>query len=90
MPIKARVDQVIEWLNLNGAERPELATLNFVAVYSAGHTYGPEAPEILAATIEIDRQIAELWEASERAGIEISLLKANDQWDGRSGSEYLR
>ncbi|MBM14357.1 MAG: hypothetical protein CME57_07325 [Halieaceae bacterium] len=61
-----------------------------MAVYSAGHTYGPEAPEILAATIEIDRQIAELWEASERAGIEISLLKANDQWDGRSGSEYLR
>ncbi len=82
VPHKARVDQVIEWLTLPDVERPELVTLYFSAVDSAGHTFGPEAPETLAKITEVDHQIARLWGAIERlnarAGAEISLLLVSD------------
>ena len=60
VPHEARVDQAIEWLALLDAERPELVTLYFSAVDSAGHTFGPEAPETLAAITEVDKQVARL------------------------------
>jgi len=82
VPHQARVDKVIEWLTLPDAERPELVTLYFSAVDSAGHTFGPEAPETLAAITEVDKQVARLWEAVERlnlrTGTEISLVLVSD------------
>ena len=82
VPHQARIKQVIEWLSLPDTERPDLVTLYFSAVDSAGHTFGPEAEETLAAIAEVDRQIATLWGAIKRLNdeqrAEISLMLVSD------------
>ena len=82
VPHQARIRQVIEWLSLPDTERPDLVTLYFSAVDSAGHTFGPEAEETLAAIAEVDRQIATLWGAIKRLNdeqrAEISLMLVSD------------
>ena len=82
IPHQARIKQVIEWLSLPDTERPDLVTLYFSAVDSAGHSFGPEAEETLAAIAEVDRQIATLWGAIERLNAEqraeISLMLVSD------------
>lgn len=81
-PHAERVSQVIEWLEAPEAERPQLITLYFSAVDSAGHRFGPDALQTSAAIAEIDRWIATLWQAIEgintRRGADINLLLVSD------------
>ena len=62
--------------------RPDLVTLYFSAVDSAGHTFGPESKETRAAIAEIDEQIATLWRSIESLNAnddaQISLLLLSD------------
>jgi hypothetical protein len=82
VPHAQRVSQVIEWLDTPWAARPHLITLYFSAVDSAGHTYGPDAPQTSAAIAEVDRWIATLWQAIEeinsRDAADINLLLVSD------------
>lgn len=79
---RARVDQAIEWLELPDRERPDLITLYFDSVDSAGHRYGPMAPETLSAIAEVDQQIGSLWRAIEsinaRSNAGINLMLVSD------------
>ena len=82
VPHTERVTQVVEWLSLPAGQRPDLVTLYFSAVDSAGHTYGPDAPETLAAIADVDDHIATLWRAiaalNGRGDGEINLLLVSD------------
>jgi len=82
VPHTERVAQAVEWLSLPAGQRPDLVTLYFSAVDSAGHTFGPDAPETLAAIADIDDHIATLWQAIEalnvRGDAEINLLLVSD------------
>ena len=82
VPHTERVKQVVEWLSLPAGQRPDLVTLYFSAVDSAGHTYGPDAPETLAAIADVDDHIATLWRAiaalNGRGDGEINLLLVSD------------
>ena len=82
VPHGKRVAQVVEWLSLPQGTRPDLVTLYFSAVDSAGHTFGPESKETRAAIAEIDEQIATLWRSIEslnvNADAQISLLLLSD------------
>ena len=82
VPHGKRVAQVVEWLSLPKGTRPDLVTLYFSAVDSAGHTFGPESKETRAAIAEIDEQIATLWRSIEslnvNADAQISLLLLSD------------
>ena len=82
VPHRERVQQVADWLNLPAEQRPELVTLYFSAVDSASHTYGPDAPETLSAIVEVDRQVAILWQVIEslnkREGAGINLMLVSD------------
>jgi len=82
IPHAQRVSQVIEWLDTPRAARPHLITLYFSAVDSAGHTYGPDAPQTSAAIAEVDRWIGALWQAIEeinaRDAADINLLLVSD------------
>jgi len=60
-PYSARVDQVLDWLRLPEPSRPQLVTLYFSSVDTAGHEYGPENPETADAFTEIDRLVGRLW-----------------------------
>ncbi|NBW06581.1 MAG: alkaline phosphatase family protein [Caulobacteraceae bacterium] len=53
-----RVDQLLTWLD--ATPRPDLATLYFDAVDTAGHRNGPDAPETAAAMTSVDASIARL------------------------------
>ena len=82
VPHGKRVAQVVEWLSLPQGTRPDLVTLYFSAVDSAGHSFGPESRETRAAIAEIDEQIATLWRSIEslnvNADAQISLLLLSD------------
>ncbi len=82
VPHRERVQQVVDWLGLPADERPDLVTLYFSVVDSASHTYGPTAPATLSAIVEVDRQIAVLWQAIEslnvREGTNINLMLVSD------------
>lgn len=55
-----RVDQVLAWLDLPPAQRPRFLTLYFDAVDHAGHSYGPDSPQVDAALRETDAALARL------------------------------
>ena len=82
VPHRERVQQVVDWLSLPADQRPDLVTLYFSVVDSASHTYGSTAPATLSAIVEVDRQIAVLWQAIEslnlREGTDINLMLVSD------------
>lgn len=55
-----RVDQVLAWLDLPAAERPAFLTLYFDEVDHAGHTYGPDTPQVNDALRSTDAAMARL------------------------------
>ena len=79
-PHDARVDQVLEWLELPKPQRPAFLTLYFSAVDSAGHRHGPDHPETVEAMLEVDRALGRLVEALERRGLydEVNILLTSD------------
>lgn len=65
-PHDDRIAQVLKWLDLPGEERPEFLTLYFSVVDSAGHTYGPDHPQVITALQEVDRALGLLIEGLEQ------------------------
>ncbi|WP_430390512.1 ectonucleotide pyrophosphatase/phosphodiesterase [Dyella sp. 20L07] len=64
-----RVDQVLAWLDLPAAERPTFLTLYFDEVDHAGHTYGPETPQVDQAIRETDAALARLVQGLQQRGL---------------------
>jgi predicted AlkP superfamily pyrophosphatase or phosphodiesterase len=60
VPNEARVDSVLAWLRLPPARRPHVVTLYFSEVDDAGHRHGPDAPELGAAILNVDRALGRL------------------------------
>lgn len=79
-PHAERVDQVLQWLDLPPAERPDFLTLYFSAVDSAGHRHGPEHPETAEAMRAVDDALARLLTGLERRDLlgEIHVLVTSD------------
>ena len=59
-PNAQRVDTVLAWLALPPEVRPHVLTLYFADLDDAGHTYGPDAPEIPATIAAVDEQLGRL------------------------------
>jgi predicted AlkP superfamily pyrophosphatase or phosphodiesterase len=55
-----RVDGLLTWLGMPAAQRPVFCTLYLDVVDHAGHDYGPDAPETVAAVRDVDAAIARL------------------------------
>ncbi|MGV3578506.1 alkaline phosphatase family protein [Brevundimonas sp.] len=55
-----RVSQVLAWLDSPGNLRPDLITLYFDTVDTAGHRHGPDGAETTAAVAAVDRHLAGL------------------------------
>ncbi|MBT8039642.1 MAG: alkaline phosphatase family protein [Xanthomonadales bacterium] len=60
VPDRARVSQVLDWLDEPGTTRPRLLTLYFETVDNAGHASGPGSPVTLDAIRQVDRQLGSL------------------------------
>lgn len=60
VPHEERIDQVLEWVDMPTGERPELITLYFSTVDSAGHRWGPREAPVQEALEEIDGHLNRL------------------------------
>ncbi len=69
MPGEERVDQVLDWLDRPPDVRPRFLTLYFSEVDSAGHDFGPGAPETRAAIRNVDRHLDRLVRGLEARGL---------------------
>ncbi len=68
-PADARVDQVLQWLDLPAAERPRLITLYFEDTDTAGHADGPESSAVREAIRRADGYLGRLLRGLERRGL---------------------
>jgi predicted AlkP superfamily pyrophosphatase or phosphodiesterase len=60
MSYEARVDQVLNWLDLPPPERPSLVTLYIEEVNEVGHRHGPDAPQVVTAVERVDNVLGNL------------------------------
>ena len=60
IPHAERIEQILDWMDRKGDERPSLYTLYFSRVDSLGHRHGPAADEVLAAVVDVDEHIGRL------------------------------
>lgn len=60
LPHRDRVNRILEWLQLPEAERPSFLTLYYSDVDNAGHSRGPDSPEVKDAVLRVDASIGDL------------------------------
>ena len=60
MPGDARVDRVLQWMDLPSEQRPQLTTLYFDIVDTQGHRHGPDGAETVEAIRSVDASIGRL------------------------------
>jgi predicted AlkP superfamily pyrophosphatase or phosphodiesterase len=66
MPAAARVDLAVEWIK---RDHPDFTGLYFDDLDTAGHTFGPDSPELNAAVARVDAAIGRLLSELEIAGL---------------------
>lgn len=69
MGIDERLDQLFQWLDLPGEQRPHLVTLYFEQVDTIGHRLGPDAHELDSAIADQDRALAQLLAGLDQRGL---------------------
>lgn len=77
-PNETRVDRVLALLDLPAAQRPRFLTLYFDTVDTAGHDFGPGAPETKAAVADADLQIGRLTAGLKARGLVANLVVVAD------------
>jgi predicted AlkP superfamily pyrophosphatase or phosphodiesterase len=80
VPNESRVEQVLAWLSEPASRRPSFITLYFSDVDSAGHDYGPSAPETYAAARKLDAHLGELVAGIRARGLDnaVTLIVVSD------------
>jgi predicted AlkP superfamily pyrophosphatase or phosphodiesterase len=68
-PFAARVDSVLTWLDQPVESRPAIATLYYSIVDHAGHTYGPDSPQVDTALAIVDTMLNRLANGLHRRGL---------------------
>lgn len=77
---RERVNTVLEWLGKPAPERPQMITLYFSDVDTAGHNFGPESAEVRQALAHVDGEIGFLVNELEARGIlhQVNLMITSD------------
>jgi len=77
-PNVRRVDDLLALLDRPPAARPAFLTLYFDTVDTAGHDFGPDAPETRAAVAEVDARIGQLMAGLKARGLDANLIVVAD------------
>lgn len=75
---KPQVTLFRQWLDLPSPERPRFFTIVFGQADHAGHSHGPDSPEVAAAAREIDGQIGAMRAALAERKIEADIVIVAD------------
>jgi predicted AlkP superfamily pyrophosphatase or phosphodiesterase len=80
LPDDERVQRLLVWLDLPVAQRPQMLTMYFSSVDTAGHNFGPDSSELTAALQRVDTMIGRLLDALKARGIEkqINIIIVSD------------
>ena len=84
-----RVETVVDWLRRPAPIRPRLVTLYFDTVDTAGHEFGPDSPQVVAAAGGVDEAIGHLVESARLLGQPINLVIVADHGMAATSSERV-
>ncbi|MBA6254231.1 MAG: ectonucleotide pyrophosphatase/phosphodiesterase family protein 5 [Colwellia sp.] len=73
-----RIDGVLNWYQLPSSERPQLITTYFHDIDSAGHGFGQDSPELIAAINRVDSTIREMVEKVRALDFEVNIIIVSD------------
>ena len=76
----SRMEQLLNWLDLEGRNKPTFLASYFSIVDTIGHRYGPNSSEVIDSIIEVDEAIGHLLNGLEERGIlnDVNLLIVSD------------
>jgi predicted AlkP superfamily pyrophosphatase or phosphodiesterase len=78
VPFEKRLDELVAWFRLPPEKRPAFVAFYFEETNSAGHTYGPDSPELAAAVRLLDAQFGTLRTRLAAAGITPNFVIVSD------------
>jgi predicted AlkP superfamily pyrophosphatase or phosphodiesterase len=86
---KRRVAQVLKWIDLPPARRPQFFTLYFEQVDHEGHEHGPDSAEVDAALATVDTALAQLIAGLEQRGLrgQVNLVIVSDHGEAATSVE---
>ena len=73
-----RIDTVVNWYKLPANRRPHFSTLYFDEVDSAGHDYGQDSPQLMAAINQVDTTLAKLMAQLNALDIKVNVVIVSD------------
>jgi alkaline phosphatase D len=77
-PNEQRVVKVLDWLKLPESERPHFITLYFSDVDGAGHSFGPDSPQVEQAVGRLDKLVGTLWTGIQATRLPVNLIVLSD------------
>lgn len=77
-PNSARVNQVLQWLQLPEYRRPHFITLYFSTVDTAGHKDGPDSQGMKAAVLEVDQMLGQLQNGLDQQSVPANVIVVSD------------
>lgn len=72
------VDQLLRWMDLPAAQRPQVYILYMDPVDQEGHHHGPDSPELDAALGQVDSAIGQLRRGLKQRGIDADIVVVSD------------
>lgn len=84
-----RVNMVLDVLRRPADIRPEFVTLYFDTVDTAGHIYGPDAPETTRALAEVDARVGDLVDGLKAMGQPANLVIVADHGMAANSSDRV-
>lgn len=77
-PNEKRIAQVLVWLRLPAAQRPHFITLYFSDTDHAGHDFGPDSPQLIAAVHELDSELGRLMQGLKTVHLPVDVILVAD------------
>jgi predicted AlkP superfamily pyrophosphatase or phosphodiesterase len=78
VPFEARLEELSSWLKLPAEKRPAVLLFYFDDTNAAGHRFGPDSPELIAAIKRADECVAALLQRMHTEGLEPNVMIVSD------------
>lgn len=85
-----KVNQAINWLNLEEKKRPHLITLYFGDMDNVGHDYGTnDDEELKKALFDLDKNLGDLFEGVSETGLPVNIMIVSDHGMGNQSTKNI-
>lgn len=85
-----KVNQAINWLNLNDKNRPHLITLYFGDMDKVGHDYGiNDVEKLKTALFELDENLGNLFKGVSKTGLPVNIIIVSDHGMGNQSTNKI-